>query len=120
VASGAGATARSQNARPSPMQGVEAVVDKALTTSVLAERSTPAALLVLTDVPNVSQCFGTPGPVPFSERLLRPCAGPRFRGALMGPKVEAACRFVELAGDMGGSAGSRTPEPFCVARRAPS
>ncbi|GAB3260286.1 carbamate kinase [Nocardioides dilutus] len=80
------------------LTGVEAVVDKDLTSAVLAEALDADVLLVLTDVPSVMEDFGTPDqrPVlratPASLRALRPPAGS------MGPKVDAVCRFVEMTG----------------------
>jgi carbamate kinase len=82
------------------LQGVEAVVDKDLTAAVLAEALGADALLILTDVPHVSRAFGTPE----QEPILRATPGAMRREDLpagsMGPKVDAACRFVELTGDM--------------------
>ena len=80
------------------LQGVEAVVDKDLTTAVLAEALDADMLLVLTDVPAVMREYGTPRSEPIS------CASPAELRSLdlpqgsMGPKVEAICRFVELTG----------------------
>jgi hypothetical protein len=80
------------------LRGVEAVVDKDLTSAVLAESLDADVLLVLTDVPAVMADFGTPDqrPVPRATpaglRALNPPAGS------MGPKVDAVCRFVELTG----------------------
>lgn len=82
------------------LRGVEAVVDKDLTSAVLAEALDADVLLVLTDVPAVMEHFGTPDqrPVPRATpaglRALNPPAGS------MGPKVDAVCRFVELTGGM--------------------
>jgi len=80
------------------LRGVEAVVDKDLTSAVLAEALDADLLLVLTDVPAVMEAYGTPEqrPVlratPAGLRALNPPAGS------MGPKVDAVCRFVELTG----------------------
>ena len=82
------------------LRGVEAVVDKDLTSAVLAEALDADVLLVLTDVPAVMEHFGTPEqrPVPRATpaalRAFSPPAGS------MGPKVDAVCRFVELTGGM--------------------
>ncbi|MBJ7356269.1 carbamate kinase [Nocardioides sp.] len=82
------------------LRGVEAVVDKDLTSAVLAEALDADVLLVLTDVSAVMEDFGTPEqrPVPRATpaglRALNPPAGS------MGPKVDAVCRFVELTGGM--------------------
>jgi carbamate kinase len=82
------------------LQGVEAVVDKDLTSSVLAEALDADALLVLTDVPHVSVDFGTPRAEPILRATPATLRRQSFPGGSMGPKVEAVCRFVELTGDM--------------------
>ena len=80
------------------LRGVEAVVDKDLTSAVLAEALDADMLMVLTDVPHVLKDFGTPG----QEPVLRATPGSLreldFPAGSMGPKVDAACRFVELTG----------------------
>ncbi|GAA3164541.1 carbamate kinase [Blastococcus jejuensis] len=83
------------------LEGVEAVVDKDMTSSVLAEALEADALLILTDVPGVQRNFGTA----HAEAIRRatPAALRRmnFPAGSMGPKVDAICRFVELTGDVG-------------------
>jgi carbamate kinase len=80
------------------LRGVEAVVDKDRTTALLAEGVGADALLLLTDVPGVFEEFGT------SRQRLIPTVTPEelrvraFDVGSMGPKVEAACRFVERTG----------------------
>lgn len=82
------------------LEGVEAVVDKDLATSVLAEALDADVLMVLTDVPHVMRGFGTDR----SEPILRASAvalrREEFAAGSMGPKVEAICRFVEVTGGM--------------------
>ena len=78
--------------------GVEAVIDKDLASAVLAEALDADALLVLTDVPAVMEHWGTPDQAPIrraSPPTLRALGMP---AGSMGPKVEAASRFVELTG----------------------
>ncbi|WP_076464137.1 carbamate kinase [Actinomyces mediterranea] len=80
------------------LQGIEAVIDKDLTASVLAESLDADALLILTDVDGVHEGFGTP-----EARAVRRATPASLRGmnlpaGSMGPKVEAVCRFVELTG----------------------
>ena len=82
------------------LQGVEAVVDKDLATEVLAEALEADALLLLTDVPTVVRGFGTPGATPITRATPAALRGEDFAAGSMGPKVEAACRFVEVTGDM--------------------
>lgn len=84
------------------LRGVEAVVDKDLTSAVLADALDADMLLVLTDVPAVMRDFGTPQ----QESILRttPSAlrSERFAAGSMGPKVDAVCRFVEHTGATAG------------------
>jgi len=82
------------------LQGVEAVVDKDLTTSVLAEALDADVLLILTDVPNVVRGYGTPDAEPVLRATPTSLQRDDFASGSMGPKVDAACRFVELTGDM--------------------
>tara|TARA_Y100000815_G_scaffold270005_2_gene293777 strand:- start:1606 stop:2604 length:999 start_codon:yes stop_codon:yes gene_type:complete len=83
------------------LEGIEAVVDKDMTSAVLAEALEADALLVLTDVPGVQENFGTP-----EARLIQRATPGSLRrmdfpAGSMGPKVDAVCRFVELTGDLG-------------------
>lgn len=82
------------------LQGVEAVVDKDLATSVLAEALEADALLLLTDVNAVMRGFGGPDPQPMSRATPAALRRETFAPGSMRPKVEAVCRFVELTGDM--------------------
>lgn len=80
--------------------GVEAVVDKDLTAAVLAEALEADALLILTDVPAVIANYGQPNAAPISRATPKMMREQDLATGSMGPKVEAACRFVELTGDM--------------------
>jgi carbamate kinase len=84
------------------LEGVEAVVDKDLATSVLAESLEADALLLLTDVPAVMRGFGTPDAEPILRATPAALRRENFPAGSMGPKVEAVCRFVEITGDMAG------------------
>ncbi|MDC4233690.1 carbamate kinase [Actinomyces sp. B33] len=82
------------------LQGVEAVIDKDRTASVLAESLDADALLILTDVDGVQEGYGTP-----QARTIRRATPAQLRGmglpaGSMGPKVDAVCDFVELTGGM--------------------
>ena len=82
--------------------GVEGVVDKDLTAALLAEELDADALLILTDVEAVFSDFNTPRQRPIrhaSPDLLRSLELPP---GSMGPKVEAACRFVERTAGFAG------------------
>ena len=85
------------------VRGVEAVIDKDLSAAVLGRAIGAEVLVIATDVPGVSLHFGTPderrlGPVPVAELRGFAAAG-HFASGSMGPKVEAACRFVEAGGE---------------------
>jgi carbamate kinase len=82
------------------LRGVEAVVDKDLTSSVLAEALDADVLLVLTDVAAVMTDFGRPTQAPISRSTPHALREQGFPAGSMGPKVEAVCRFVELTGGM--------------------
>ena len=90
------------SARDGGWHGVEAVIDKDLTAALLAEAVAADVLVIATDVPNVTLHFGQPseraiGLVTVSELRAYQSAG-HFAEGSMGPKVEAACRFVEGGG----------------------
>ncbi len=81
------------------LKGIEAVIDKDLTAAVLAEHLEADMLMILTDVEAVMTDFGTPQQAAVSHTTpaaLRALGAP---AGSMGPKIEAACRFVELTGD---------------------
>ncbi len=80
------------------LRGVEAVVDKDLTSAVLAEALDADFLLVLTDVPAVMRDFGTPAAAPITRTTPGELRALGLPSGSMGPKVEAASRFVELTG----------------------
>ncbi|WP_067465360.1 carbamate kinase [Actinomadura macra] len=82
------------------LEGVEAVIDKDLTASVLAETLEADALLILTDVPRVMRGFGTPQQEEIGHTTPYELRDEKFPAGSMGPKVEAAAGFVERTGDM--------------------
>jgi len=82
------------------LRGVEAVVDKDLTAALLAEATGADALLLLTDVDAVIDGFGTPQARPIRQATPEQLRSGSFPAGSMGPKVEAACRFVEATGRM--------------------
>ncbi len=83
------------------LRGVEAVIDKDLSAVLLATSLGADALLLLTDVDAVYEGWGSPGQsaihraTPAELRALGAAPGS------MGPKIEAACRFVEAGGRIG-------------------
>jgi carbamate kinase len=80
------------------LHGVEAVVDKDLTAAMLAHDVDADALLLLTDVPHVESDFGTPSARAITMTSPAALRAMHFPAGSMGPKVEAACRFVEATG----------------------
>ncbi|HEX2313079.1 MAG TPA: carbamate kinase [Thermomonospora sp.] len=82
------------------LEGVEAVIDKDLTGSILAEALECDAYLILTDVPEVMRDFGTPRQEPIRHTTPYELRAQHFPAGSMGPKVEAVCGFVERTGDM--------------------
>ncbi|MGH3098033.1 MAG: carbamate kinase [Streptosporangiales bacterium] len=84
------------------LRGVEAVIDKDLSAAVLARTIAADVLVIATDVANAVIGYGTADARPLhrvSVRELRALARDgHFASGSMGPKVEAACRFVETGG----------------------
>jgi carbamate kinase len=79
---------------PHGHHGVEAVVDKDLTAAVLAEALRADALLLLSDVDAVELDYATPEARPLRHTTVAQLRAHSFAPGSMGPKVEAACRFV--------------------------
>jgi carbamate kinase len=83
--------------------GVEAVIDKDLTAALLADAVGADVLVIATDVRRVTLHFGTPSEQPLGSvttgQLRQFQAAGHFAEGSMGPKVEAACRFVEGGGE---------------------
>ena len=82
------------------VRGVEAVVDKDLTAALLARSMAAGALIMLTDVAAVEDGYGTPHARPIRRATPREMRSYSFPAGSMGPKVAAACRFVEATGGM--------------------
>ncbi len=80
------------------LHGVEAVVDKDLTASMLACGIGAEALMLLTDVECVESDFGSESARPIRKTTPSTLRAQDFASGSMGPKVEAACRFVESTG----------------------
>ncbi len=80
------------------LHGVEAVVDKDLAAAVLAIALEVDMLLMLTDVPAVYEDYGTLDARPIHCATPTTLYSQSFAAGSMGPKVEAACRFVARTG----------------------
>ncbi len=82
--------------------GIEAVIDKDLTSALMANVLGIEEMMILTAVPAVAVNFGTPeertlGEVTVSELKAYRDEG-QFPPGSMGPKIEAAIRFIEHGG----------------------
>jgi carbamate kinase len=80
------------------MRGVEAVIDKDLTAALLARRLDADLLAMLTDVDAVHLGWGSEEDRPLRTVSAAELREFEFAAGSMGPKVEAACRFVEATG----------------------
>jgi carbamate kinase len=78
--------------------GVEAVVDKDLTTALLASHLDADQLLLLTDVDAVHDGWGTARARPIDRIDVASLRRRDLPKGSMGPKAEAACRFAEAGG----------------------
>ncbi len=79
-------------------RGVDAVIDKDLTTALLAENLGADAMLLLTDADGVIDGWGTPEATVMRSVTTTELRARRFPAGSMGPKIEAACLFVERTG----------------------
>ncbi|MEU2518889.1 carbamate kinase [Streptomyces pseudogriseolus] len=82
------------------LTGVDAVVDKDLTAALLAEDLKADFLLILTDVPCVYAGYGTHDAQPVLDATPDDLRRGGYPDGSMGPKAEAAARFVERTGGL--------------------
>ncbi len=75
--------------------GVEAVIDKDLASALLARDLRADALAIVTDVDAVYEGWGTPEQRAIRRATPEALAETEFAAGSMGPKVKAACSFVE-------------------------
>ncbi len=84
------------------LRGVEAVIDKDLAAAILAPAVGADVLVIATDVDNAVLAYGTPDARPLERvtpaQMREYAAAGHFASGSMGPKVEAAVRFVEGGG----------------------
>jgi carbamate kinase len=78
--------------------GVEAVIDKDLASALLAADLGADVLAIVTDVDAVYADWGTPEQRAISRATPAELGAAQFAEGSMGPKVKAACRFVEQTG----------------------
>ena len=84
------------------LRGVEAVIDKDLAAALLARAVGADVLVIATDVDNAVLSYGTPDARPLERvtpaQMREYAAAGHFASGSMGPKVEAAVRFIEAGG----------------------
>jgi len=89
--------------RDGRLEGVEAVVDKDLASERLASALKAHTLLILTDVERVALRFGSPQQIDLESLTIsearRYLDAGEFPPGSMGPKIEAAIRFLENGGE---------------------
>ena len=104
---------------PAALVGVEAVIDKDLSSELLAEDVNADLFIMATDVDGVYVHWGSPEQQRLSRVTPEELAGYEFAAGSMGPKVEAASRFAtktarraaigslaDIAGIVAGKAGT--------------
>jgi carbamate kinase len=80
------------------LEGVEAVIDKDLASGLLAADLGADMLVIATDVDAVYADWGTPDQHPVRRATPAELAASEYAEGSMGPKVKAACLFVEKTG----------------------
>ncbi len=84
-------------------QGVDAVIDKDLASAKLAEEVKVDVLIIASDVPGAALSYGTSDERFLRRLTLRQCReyskSGEFPPGSMGPKVEAAARFISSGGN---------------------
>lgn len=102
VAAGGGGVPVVQDARSGRYAGVEAVIDKDLAAALLARLLEVDLLMILADVDGVFLNYGGPEQRLVDRMSVREAreylAEGQFPAGSMGPKVEAAVRFIESGG----------------------
>jgi carbamate kinase len=102
VACGGGGIPVRRQAADGRYAGLEAVIDKDLTSSVLATDVGASLLVILTAVPQVYVKFGTPEQHPLGavtlEEIEHLHGEGHFPPGSMGPKIEAVIRFLKAGG----------------------
>jgi carbamate kinase len=83
-------------------QGVEAVIDKDFTASLIAREVKAELFIILTNVPRVYLNYGQPEETPLSvltvDEAQKYLAQEHFPPGSMGPKIEAAVEYVRSGG----------------------
>ncbi|MBY5968348.1 carbamate kinase [Halomonas denitrificans] len=80
------------------LQGIEAVIDKDMCSSLLSRELASDLLIIATDVDGVYLDWGTPQSRRVAEADPDSLEALDFASGSMGPKVQAACEFVRASG----------------------
>lgn len=80
------------------LKGLEAVIDKDRSGAVLSRELKADMFIILTDVPAVLDNYGTEDECEINRATPQDLKDKGFAAGSMGPKVEAACQFVEETG----------------------
>jgi carbamate kinase len=91
-------SARRSSTTPAELSGVEAVIDKDLASEMLSEDIGADLFVMATDVDGVYLNWGTPEQRRLGELTPEDLTGLQFAAGSMGPKVDAAVRFVVKTG----------------------
>jgi carbamate kinase len=81
------------------LHGVEAVIDKDLAASLLAEELDADMLVIATDVDGVYTGWGTPERQKLGAVTVDEVVSMNLPAGSMGPKVRAACEFAAKTGN---------------------
>ena len=98
IAAGGGGIPVAKGVEGRSLHGVEAVIDKDLCSGLLARGIEADCLVIVTDVKAVFLDWGTPQQRAVGKVTPQALAKHSFATGSMGPKVEAACKFVLATG----------------------
>ena len=102
ICAGGGGIPTKYTDEPAPagrrLVGVEAVIDKDLASALLAIDLDADVLAIVTDVDAVYEGWGTPEQQAIRRATPASLMASEFAAGSMGPKVRAACQFVERTG----------------------
>jgi carbamate kinase len=98
AAGGGGIPAAYQPGEPRKLAGIECVIDKDLATELLARELKADLYVMLTDADAVYVDWAKPTQRAIRRATPDALSAMTFAAGSMGPKVEAACRFVRMTG----------------------
>jgi len=98
AAGGGGIPAVYEPGKPRTLKGIECVIDKDLATELLARELGADVLVMLTDADAVYVDWGKPTQKAIRRATPVALGKMAFAAGSMGPKVDAACRFVQATG----------------------